>query len=275
MVDRRARTAPRIVTVNVGEKGIAWRRLRVDRHPRARLDAVRRRQCTHQGSRGRSAASPTTARQHTSTPSGRRRSTRWGCPTSIRDALTSAETIWDTHRRRCRPRSPVLCHAQTHTTFSPNVCHGGQKTNTIPDVIDIDLDIRTVPGTTRRRRRTASPRRARRSVRPRRDQRAAAVTIRRNRRRGPGNPLWDSVTQAHPDRLSGRQARSRARSSAAPTPASTATAAATAYGTGLFSPSMDFATFGARFHGNDERIDTESLGLSANYFYGIAKDLLG
>ena len=37
---------------------------------------------------------------------------------------------------------------------------------------------------------------------------------------------------------------------------------------------MDFASFGSRFHGNDERIDTESLGLSANYFYGIAKDLL-
>ena len=47
-----------------------------------------------------------------------------------------------------------------------------------------------------------------------------------------------------------------------------------AYGAGLFSPSMDFASFGSRFHGNDERIDTESLGLSANYFYGIAKDLL-
>ncbi len=34
-------------------------------------------------------------------------------------------------------------------------------------------------------------------------------------------------------------------------------------------------TFGTRFHGNDERIDVESLGLSANYFYGIAKDLTG
>ena len=38
---------------------------------------------------------------------------------------------------------------------------------------------------------------------------------------------------------------------------------------------MDFATFGARFHGNDERIDIESIGMSAEYFYGITKDLLG
>ena len=40
------------------------------------------------------------------------------------------------------------CHALTHTTISPNVADGGQKTNVIPDVVDIDVDIRTVPGTT-------------------------------------------------------------------------------------------------------------------------------
>jgi acetylornithine deacetylase/succinyl-diaminopimelate desuccinylase-like protein len=46
---------------------------------------------------------------------------------------------------------PVLarnCHALTHTTFSPNVAHGGQKTNTIPDEVVLEIDIRTVPGTT-------------------------------------------------------------------------------------------------------------------------------
>ena len=91
---------------------------------------------------------------------------------------------------------------------------------------------------------------------------------------GPGNALWDSVTKhtqiAYPGAqlvpgliVGGTDARFyRDRG-------------ATAYGAGLFSAKMDFATFGSRFHGNDERIDTESLGLSANYFYGIAKDLLG
>ena len=48
----------------------------------------------------------------------------------------------------------------------------------------------------------------------------------------------------------------------------------TAYGAGLFSTNVDFATFGSRFHGHDERIDVESLGLSAEYFRGIAVDLL-
>ena len=34
------------------------------------------------------------------------------------------------------------------TTFSPNVVHGGVKTNVIPDVVDLDVDIRTLPGQT-------------------------------------------------------------------------------------------------------------------------------
>ena len=41
-----------------------------------------------------------------------------------------------------------LYHACTHTTFSPNVLHGGVKTNVIPDRVEIDVDIRTLPGVT-------------------------------------------------------------------------------------------------------------------------------
>ncbi len=90
---------------------------------------------------------------------------------------------------------------------------------------------------------------------------------------GPGNELWDTLTThtqvAYPDAklipgliVGGTDARFyRNRGKVA-------------YGAGLFSPDMDFASFGTRFHGNDERIDTASLGLSANYFYGIAKELL-
>ena len=37
-------------------------------------------------------------------------------------------------------------HACTHTTFSPNVVHGGVKTNVIPDIVSLDVDIRTMPG---------------------------------------------------------------------------------------------------------------------------------
>ena len=37
---------------------------------------------------------------------------------------------------------------------------------------------------------------------------------------------------------------------------------------------MSFDTFNARFHGNDERIDVESLGLATDFWIGIAEDLL-
>ena len=37
-------------------------------------------------------------------------------------------------------------HACTHTTIAPTVVHGGVKTNVIPDAIDLELDIRTLPG---------------------------------------------------------------------------------------------------------------------------------
>ena len=39
-------------------------------------------------------------------------------------------------------------HACTHTTFSPNVSVGQTKTNVIPDTVDIDVDVRTLPGET-------------------------------------------------------------------------------------------------------------------------------
>jgi acetylornithine deacetylase/succinyl-diaminopimelate desuccinylase-like protein len=47
-----------------------------------------------------------------------------------------------------------------------------------------------------------------------------------------------------------------------------------AYGTGLFSPGMSFQQFASRFHGNDERIDVESLGLCTDYWLGVVEDLL-
>ena len=37
-------------------------------------------------------------------------------------------------------------HACTHMTIAPTVAHGGTKTNVIPDRVDLQLDIRTLPG---------------------------------------------------------------------------------------------------------------------------------
>ncbi|GIU88990.1 MAG: hypothetical protein KatS3mg010_0089 [Acidimicrobiia bacterium] len=37
-------------------------------------------------------------------------------------------------------------HACTHTTFAPTVVSGGTKTNVIPDRVDVEVDVRTLPG---------------------------------------------------------------------------------------------------------------------------------
>ena len=37
-------------------------------------------------------------------------------------------------------------HACTHTTFAPTIAHGGTKINVIPDRVDLQIDIRTLPG---------------------------------------------------------------------------------------------------------------------------------
>ena len=44
-----------------------------------------------------------------------------------------------------------------------------------------------------------------------------------------------------------------------------------AYGAGLFSPSVTLEVFAKRFHGHDERVDVESLGLSTQLWLDIAE----
>jgi acetylornithine deacetylase/succinyl-diaminopimelate desuccinylase-like protein len=48
-----------------------------------------------------------------------------------------------------------------------------------------------------------------------------------------------------------------------------------AYGAGLFSPNLDAGDYGRRFHGNDERVDVESLALTTRFWLDVTRDLLG
>ena len=261
----------RTVTVNVGEKGLAWRRIRVTGTPGhgsmpfgADNALIKAAEVVRRISMYRPAAHIDDIWEA--------QVDAFGLPDEVRDALKSSERIWST-LEQLPPGMARTCHALTHTTFSPNVAHGGQKTNTIPDVIDLDVDIRTVPGTTR----DDVEAHLREAIGDLYDhveiselQSSDPTTC----AYGEGTPLWDVVTKhtqiAYPgaklipglitDGTDARFYRERG---------------SVAYGAGLFSGEMDFATFGTRFHGNDERIDVASLGMSAEYFYGITKDLLG
>jgi acetylornithine deacetylase/succinyl-diaminopimelate desuccinylase-like protein len=46
------------------------------------------------------------------------------------------------------------------------------------------------------------------------------------------------------------------------------------YGFGMFSEKLTFEDYGRMFHGDDERVDVESLRLSTDLWEALARDLL-
>lgn len=261
--------AVRRVTVNTGEKGIAWRSLRVRGTPShgsmpfgADNALVKAAEVVRRLSLYRPQARIGDA--------WRAQVEALPMPDEVRAGLLDPARIWSTIES-LPPALARTCHAHTHTTFSPNVVHGGQKTNIIPDLVEIEVDIRTVPGTTQAdvdaHLHEALGDLAHHVEIGRLQQFDATESPR-------GNPLWDalaSATQvAYPGAelvpgliVGGTDARFFRKRGVV------------AYGTGLFSPSVTFESFGNRFHGNDERIDTESLGLAADFWMHIARTICG
>ena len=90
-------------------------------------------------------ASPRTGRRPTSTRRGGGTSRRWTSRPSERPR-SSTLTVSKPHSTTSPSASPHVAHACTHTTFAPTVMHGGTKTNVIPDRVDLQVDIRTLPG---------------------------------------------------------------------------------------------------------------------------------
>ena len=162
-----------------------------------------------------------------------------------------------------------LVHACTHTTFSPNVMHGGTKTNVIPDTVELEVDIRTLPGQTGE------------EVRAMLDDAlgdlADRVEIESNNDPSTESPvdtpLWDSLA-----RVTGRLVEG---SALVPSLMVGGTdnrffrrAGSVGYGFALFSRRLSFEDYATMFHGNDERVDVESLGLSEELWEAVARDLL-
>ncbi len=164
-----------------------------------------------------------------------------------------------------------LFHACTHTTFSPNIAHGGSKINTIPDTVSLEVDIRTLPGQSA----TDIERMIHEAVGDLRDSVIVGPAVFDPASESPmDTPLWDSLA-----RVAGRFYEG---SQTVPMLIAGATDArffrrlgATAYGFGLFSRSFRYEDYGRMFHGDDERIDVESLRLSTEMWEAVAVDLLG
>jgi len=191
-----------------------------------------------------------------------------GYPDELRDAFLDPSAIRDF----CASL-PVgmgrLVHACTHTTFTPTVAHGGTKTNVIPDHVELEVDIRTLPG--------QSGDDIRAMLREALGDLYDQVEIESNEDLSTASaidtPLWDALT-----RVTGRLV---ADSALGPFLMVGGTdnrffrrAGSVGYGFGLFSQRLGFEDYATMFHGNDERVDVESLALSTQLWQAVAEEVL-
>jgi acetylornithine deacetylase/succinyl-diaminopimelate desuccinylase-like protein len=198
---------------------------------------------------------------------------RWvglmGYDEDLADALTTPERIWEGISELPGTMGSAA-HAATHLTCAPTVVHGGSKTNIIPDRVEIELDMRKLPGQSG----------------------ADADQLLRDAL----GDLYDSVTVSAieadepsessietPVYLAMERAARKLRPDATLLP--TLTTGGTdaryfrekgipAYGFGLFSDAMSLTQWHEMFHGNDERVDQESLRLSTELWQHLAHEVL-
>jgi acetylornithine deacetylase/succinyl-diaminopimelate desuccinylase-like protein len=165
-----------------------------------------------------------------------------------------------------------MIHAATHTTIAPTIGHGGVKTNVIPDRVDLQVDIRTLPEQTDQEIAAMLTDAIGPDLMPSVD--IVASTSNEATASPMDTPLWDSLARVTSALVPG--------STTVPFMIVGATdarffrrAGSVAYGYGLFSERISFRDFGSMFHGNDERIDQESLRLSTELWMAVAHDFLG
>jgi acetylornithine deacetylase/succinyl-diaminopimelate desuccinylase-like protein len=186
-------------------------------------------------------------------------------------ALTDPERVLDTAAGMASLGLAQTAHASTHTTLSPNMARGGSKVNTIPDRVEIDVDVRALPGVSpaevdvmldealgelRARVTVESPVRQEGSVTPM-DTPLVEALARVTRALVPGSRIVPRLTTGATDARFFRWQ------------------GIPAYGFGLHSPRIPHAEYPLMFHGNDERVDTESLRLSAELWERLCRDFLG
>ena len=192
-------------------------------------------------------------------------------PPELADVLLDPKRLEDFYESFDDVGMARMVHACTHTTFAPTIVQGGVKTNVIPDTVDLQVDIRTLPGQTGEDVREMLSEALGDladsvEISAQSDDTSSASPI--------DTPLWDSLRRVTEKLVPGAKT--------VPFMIVGATdarffrrAGATAYGAGLFSDRISFAEFASMFHGDNERVDVDSLRLSTDLWLGLAKDLLG
>jgi acetylornithine deacetylase/succinyl-diaminopimelate desuccinylase-like protein len=164
-----------------------------------------------------------------------------------------------------------LAHACTHTTLTPTVMRGGSKRNVIPDSVEIELDVRTLPGD--------GPEEVAAMLREALGELADEVAFEPGTTipasgSPAGTPLWDAIERVTHHYYEGAPM--------VPVGMPGATDArhlrplgATCYGFGMFSTELPLEELATMAHGHDERIDVESLRMVADMWERLARDFLG
>jgi acetylornithine deacetylase/succinyl-diaminopimelate desuccinylase-like protein len=161
-------------------------------------------------------------------------------------------------------------HACTHTTVAPTIVRGGTKVNVIPDRVQLELDIRTLPGWGRPEVENLLDE-ALGDLAPDVDvewHSTEPATM------SPSDtPLWRALERVAQRSYPG--ARCVPFMTVGATDARFFRSLGTvAYGFGLFSERLTFEQYATMFHGVDERVDVASLGLSAQLWDGLARESL-
>ena len=259
-----------LIAINVAEKGVAWRRLRVRGRPGHGSMPFRA-----DNALVKAAAIVQRIAEYSPPPKlhelWRTRVESLGLPDEQQQMLLDPERLDDFLAVVPSAGTAGYLHACTHTTFSANATAGRMKTNIIPGIVDIDVDVRTLPGETAH------------DVQAHLDAALGAlsgevdVEVLVNDQAtisAIDTPLWDAIQRAVTKPFPG----------AALLPSLTVgftdariyrELGAVAYGAGLLSPDLDSGAFSQRFHGNDERIDVESLRLTTDFWGDVVRELLG
>ncbi len=163
-------------------------------------------------------------------------------------------------------------HSCCHMSFSPNIIRGGSKINTIPDSVELQVDIRVLPGDTeddvaRHLQEAIGPElMASCEIKPYLDHDATSTESPTD------TPLWDALVDSIHMTYPG--------ASVLPSIVTGGTDArffrhrgVPSYGAGLLSSSVSLGEFMNRFHGHNERIDIESLRLTTKLWLDVCDRL--
>jgi acetylornithine deacetylase/succinyl-diaminopimelate desuccinylase-like protein len=257
------------VTVHVGEKGVAWRRLRVKGTP-------------GHGSMPYGADNALVKAAHIITRLTEYRPAPYvdelwrgfvgslDLDPGIKQALMDPVSVEESIDKLPRTLAKVLW-SNTHTTFSPNMCRAGVKTNVIPNIADIEVDIRTVPGDNEDEVR----RHLDKALGDLLDDVTIEKLFSKNASVSPtGTPLWDVLAKVVDGHYPGANLLPRLIVGFTDAPYFREHGAI-AYGFGLFSRALTAEAMSGRFHGNDERVDVESLALTTQAWLDTCELFLG